>query len=44
MTETFKHRIETQYKINERFYTQDITNFGTDRTWKMYTRQFAPKL
>ena len=34
MTGTFRHRIEHQYKISNRFYTQDITIFNTDCTWE----------
>lgn len=34
MTGTFKHRIEHQYKIGNRFYTQNIDDFGRDCTWE----------
>ena len=34
MTEKFKHRIEHQYKIGNRFYTQNIDDFGIKCTWK----------
>lgn len=34
MTGTFRHRIEIQYKINGRFQTQDVTDFGTNYTWE----------
>lgn len=44
MTGTFKHRMEIQYKINERFQTQDVIDFGIECTWKMYTTQHVMKL
>lgn len=34
MTGKFRHTMETQYKINGRFRTQDVTDFGTDYTWE----------
>lgn len=34
MTGKFKLRIEHQYKIGNRFYTQDIDDFGSDCTWE----------
>lgn len=34
MTGKFKHRIEHQYKIGNRFYTQDVDDFGSDCTWE----------
>ena len=34
MTGKFKHIMETQYKINGRFQTQEVTDFGNDYTWE----------
>ena len=34
MTGKFRYTMETQYKINGRFQTQDVTDFGTDYTWE----------
>lgn len=34
MTGKFKHRIEHQYKLGNRFCTQDITIFNTNCTWE----------
>lgn len=34
MTGKFKHRIEHQRKIAGRFYTQEITDFGSESTWE----------
>ena len=34
MTGKFRYRMEKQYKINGRFQTQDVTDFGSDCTWE----------
>lgn len=34
MTGKFRHRMETQYKINGRFQTQDVIDFGIECTWE----------
>lgn len=34
MTGKFKHRIEHQCKIGNRFYTQDVDYFGSYCTWE----------
>lgn len=38
MTGKFKHRMETQYKINGRFQTQEVTDFGVECTWETVYR------
>lgn len=45
MSEKFKHRIEHQYKIGNRFYTQDITIFNINCTWEdMYKAIYSDTL
>ena len=34
MTGKFKHRIEHQRKIGNRFYTQETTNYESESTWE----------
>lgn len=34
MTGKFKYRIEHQRKIGNRFYTQEISDMGSDSTWE----------
>lgn len=34
MTGKFKHRIEHQCKIGNRFYTQKISDMGSESTWE----------
>lgn len=34
MTGKFRYTMETQYKINGRFQTQDVIDFGSDYSWE----------
>ena len=43
MTGKFRHRMETQYKINGRFQTQEVTDFGTDCTWENVYNATCPE-
>lgn len=38
MTGIFRHRMETQYKINGRFQTQEVMDLGVECTWETVYR------
>lgn len=43
MTGKFKYRIEHQYKIGNRFQTQNVTDFGTNYTWENVYNATCPE-
>lgn len=43
MTGKFRHRMETQYKINGRFRTQDVMDFSIECTWETVYNATSPE-
>lgn len=43
MTGKFRHRMETQYKINGRFQTQEVMDFGIECTWETVYHATCPE-
>lgn len=43
MTGKFRHRMETQYKINGRFQTQEVMDFGVECTWETVYNATCPE-